>query len=181
MNWIETNKHGHLLFQKARWDDQKELLPTGKIIVDLKNPTAILKETGDNGLYLDIDKSHTQIVFCSSPMDALALRSTSEHHSSSIIVIGENTSEKTAEAIKYTIRRKNIVLRLAENLTATGQNLAAWMRENFAQVATLPLPNGYQNWLDYHRRARHITDPTGLRVARFQEKEIGPDEIAMEQ
>lgn len=173
--WIEANKYGHLVFMKGNWDENNHIISTGKIIVDPKNPTVTLKETGDNGLYFDIDQQATKVVICSSPMDALAIRSTPEHYASTVVVVGKNPSDKTIAAIGRIVKKHRGIKVLAENLTAAGQRLAAWMHEHFPQIETLPLPKGFQNWLDYHR-PRLKSDSADLRVVEFPKEDIGEDQ-----
>ena len=180
-NWIDANRYGHLVFQKGNWDENGHIISTGKIIVDPKNPTVTLKETGDNGLHFDIDQQATKVVICSSPMDALAIRSTPEHYASTVVVVGKSPNKKTIAALERVIKKHRGIKLLAENLTAAGHRLADWMRENFPQVDTLLLPKGFQNWLDYHKRPRLKSDPADLRVVEFPQKnQANPDDIAME-
>lgn len=180
-NWIETNKFGHIVFQKGRLDADNDFIPAGKIIVDPANPTITLKETGDNGLYLDIDNKATKLIICSSPMEALAIRSTPDHYAATVIVVGKSPNDDTIKALEYLIKKYRGPKLLAESLSSAGRKLAAWMLEHFPAIETLPLPKGFENWLDYHKRPRLKSDPADLRVVEFPKKsQANPDDIVME-
>lgn len=181
MNWIGANKHGHIIFQKGDRISKDNIIATGKIIVDLKNPHSTLKETGDNGIYYDIDPMATKVVICSSPMDALSIRSTPEHYASTVVVVGKDPNERTIAALERIVKNHPGVKVLAENLTTSGQRLAAWMLEHFPKIESLPLPEGFRNWLDFHSRPRLKSDHADLRVVEFPKKsQANPDDIAME-
>lgn len=180
-NWIDANRYGHLVFTKGNWDENGYIVTTGKIIVDPKNPTVTLKEIGDNGLYFDIDQQATKVVICSSPMDALAIRSSQEHYASTVVVVGKSLNEKTIAALEYVIKKHRGKKILAESISSAGRKLAAWMLEHFPAIETLPLPKGVENWLDYQKRPRLESDPADLRVVEFPKKnQANPDDMAME-
>lgn len=179
-NWIDANKYGHLVFNKGGWDENGHIISTGKIIVDPKNPTVTLKETGD-GLHFDIDQQASKAVICSSPMDALAIRSTPEHYTSTVVVVGKNPNENTIKALQRIITKHKGIKVLAENLTTAGQRLAAWMRNHFPAIETILLPTGFQNWFDFHCRPRTVPDHADLRVVEFPKNDqSNQDDIAME-
>lgn len=180
-NWIETNKFGHIVFQKGHLDDDNAFIPAGKFIVDPANPTITLKETGDNGLYLDIDNKATKLIICSSPMEALAIRSTPDHYAATVVVVGKSPNDNTIKALEYLIKKYRCQKLLAESLSSAGRKLAAWMLEHFPAIETLPLPKGFENWLDYHKRPRIKSDPADLGVVEFPKKnQANPGDIAME-
>lgn len=153
-NWLSANKFGHLLCTKGRWDNEDDIIPTGKIIIDLQNPEIPLKETGDNGLVFmhEPGRASNEVIFCSNPLDGLALRSGSEHMHASIFVVGENPSQdKTKPAIVRIIKAfQNI--KLAENLTTTGKKLQSWFKTHFPKIPILQLPQGFNSWVDFHSR-----------------------------
>lgn len=153
-NWLSANKFGHLLCTKGRWDKEDDIIPTGKIIIDLNNPEVPLKETGDNGLVFMHERASNEVIFCSNPLDGLALRSSPDHLHASIFVVGENPSqEKTKPAItRITSALRNI--KFAENLTNTGRKLQSWFEKNFPKIPILKLPQGFNSWVDFHCRPK---------------------------
>lgn len=151
-NWLSANKFGHLLCTKGRWDSANDIIPTGKIIIDLNDPEIPLKETGDNGLVFMHERASNEVIFCSSPLDGLALRNSTDHLHASIFVIGSNPSEeKTKPAITRIVTAlRNI--KFAENLTDSGKKIQDWFSTHFPKIPTLKLPQGFTSWLDVHCR-----------------------------
>jgi hypothetical protein len=146
-NWLNANKFGHLVATKGCWDKAHDIVPTGKIVIDLNNPETALKETGDNGLvFMPKAKSETAI-FCSCPLDALAIQNIPEHASTSVYVVG-SPSEKTLPACRRLIKAHKSV-RLAESLSRAGHKLALWFKKHFPSIALLKLPRGSSSWLEF--------------------------------
>ena len=179
-DWIDANKFGHLVFKKGLWDEKDVLFPTGKIIVDPKNPDAPLLETGDAGLYMDLNPEATGTIICASPLDALVLRSMPEHHQAHVIAVGRNPNNESKRAIEYFLGSYDYV-RFAENLTTAGKNLAAWLNEVFGDtIHKLLLPDGFRHWLEYHLRPTIKVDSPKPPVVRPPEKGLtGPTDIEM--
>ena len=182
LNLIDANQFGHLLFQKSCWDDDNDLIPTGRIIIDPKNPEAPLKETGDSGLFMSIKSGTTNAVICASALDALAIKAAPEHHESSIFVVGQRPNKETKKAVVRIVKAYKDKLVLAENLTAAGMNLAAWIHDVFGDtIRKLPLPDGFRHWLDYHLRPTIQADSPKPPVVRPPEKWMtGPTDIEMQ-
>jgi len=182
LNLIDANQFGHLLFQKSCWDDDKDLIPTGRIIIDPKNPEAPIKETGDSGLFMSIKSVTKNAVICASALDALAISATPEHRQSSIFVVSQRPDETTSKAIARIVKAYKDKLVIAENLTTAGRNLAAWLHEVFGDtIGKLPLPDGFRHWLDFHLRPKIKTESPKPPVVRPPEKGMtGPTDIEMQ-
>ena len=146
--WIRSNRHGQVVFRKGWRDAEGHVTLTGEIIIDLRDPHRVYKETGKEGLYLDLDSKATKAVICSSPMEALAIRSTPQHAKSCVIAVGNTMSEQTEAALGALLEKFKVPVTLAENLTAAGRRLAGWIREHFPPIDLLPLPKGVKTWLD---------------------------------
>lgn len=150
-NWLNANRFGHLICAKGKWDHKNDIVPTGKIIVDLDNPEIPLKETGDNGLVFMSSLGVNEAIVCSSPLDALALRCNPDHENKAIFVIGD-PSPNTLNVIQRIFKAYKGNIQLAQNLSTTGKKIASWMKENFLQIGTLNLPEGFTTWIDYHMK-----------------------------
>lgn len=150
--WLAANKFGHLVCTKGLWDKENDIVPTGKIIFDLNDPDVPLKETGDCGILFMHERASNKVIFCSHPLDALALRSNADNQHASIFVIRE-PSEKNLPAVKRIIAAfRN--LKFAENLTQSGRKVQGWFERNFPNIPILKLQQGFSSWLESHCRPR---------------------------
>lgn len=174
-NWLTANKFGHLVATKGRWDEDKDIVATGRIIIDLNNPEAPLKETGDNGLVFMPKANSKDAIFCSCPLDALAIQNNPEHASTSVYVVGK-PSEKTKSTCQRIVKAYKSIT-LAENLSTAGHKLAQWFKQNFPQIPALPLPQGFKSWLEYNTRPRVKTQDQqpNLKILPFPENESQQD------
>ena len=144
--WIAANRHGHFVFQKVLASG-KEFVPAGNLIVDPKHPTVILADTGEG---LNIHPGDDNLILCATPMDALAIKSSTKHHGATVVVIGNNPTEITLATLRHLMDISRGMKVLADNLTIAGQRLAIWLTLHFPNLGNLTLPRGCSHWLDAH-------------------------------
>ena len=147
-NWIKTNRYGHLLFEKSSIS-VSGMTKAGNFVIDLKHPNLIFAETGD-GLHVHPGDGNKQI-FCASPLEALAIKSSTENKDAIVIAVGQNPTEATQKSVEYLLRIHKGINLLAENLTTLGHSLAAWFNLHFSTIKKLMLPKGHTNLIDAHR------------------------------
>lgn len=148
-NSIKTNSYGHLLFGKTIVSESG-MSDAGNIVIDLKYPNLILAESGE-GIHVHPGDGNKQI-FCSSPLEALAIKSSSEHKDATVIAVGNHPTDVTQKSLEYLIKTPKVINLLAENLTIIGQALAAWFNLHFSNIKKLVLPKEHISWIDSQRK-----------------------------
>ncbi len=148
---IDANGEGHIIFQKQHWDEKNQIVDTGSIVVDPAFPDVNVIETGENGLFLAIERDASHNVICATPTDALVIKSLPEHQNANVIAIGNLPNKNTIKSLENFLNVCPTATFYAENLLAAGRRVSKWLTENFGeQIKMIPLPDGFRHWLDYH-------------------------------
>lgn len=147
---ITANSEGQFLFTKKFWNENVEDKQTGSIIVDPMFPCAEAIETGEDGVFGLIQTEAKRTIFCASPLDALAIKSTDEYRDANVFSIGKNPGENTRQTLKLFFGIHPDTVFYAENLLTAGRKITDWIAENFGEVIKLlPLPKGCRDWLSH--------------------------------
>jgi hypothetical protein len=159
---MAASSEGHILFSKQTWDGGNAGKPPEMIVVDPAFPAVTVMETGKDDLFIMLDytfeeagefvrKAVRDTILCSTPMDALVIKSHPDYHKANVIAIGQTPGESTKKAIQFFEEQSPGRLHFAESLLAHGKKIAEWLAEHFAGVIrTIPLPANCRSWIEAH-------------------------------
>ena len=178
---IAANSEGHIVFTKNISDEDGNQRNSGTLVVDIQFPDVTVMETSEDDTFSIIDMNAKHTVICSSPLDALAIKSQDEHRDANVISIGKNPGEFTKKTLQFFAEAYPNKIFFAENLLDAGRKLAAWLSEQIGQVINkIPLPENFRSWIGFQIASRTEISPMKETPINEPENVSDPELPAME-